>query len=138
MKLSEAVHEAVALAEKIRAYWDAELPKRHPGYPIIKPGEPTTPPPPEEGELRKLLSGLPEDDVYALALLMYVGRGDYERDDVSASLKEIRKTFDRPETAIAQMMQKAPLADYLRDGLDTLTRRGIDVDNLPTIARAAA
>ena len=48
MKLSETVKEVIALAEVIRNYWDTELPKRHPDYPFVHPGEDSGPPPPEE------------------------------------------------------------------------------------------
>ncbi len=52
MKLSETVSEVIALAEAIRNYWDAELPKRHPDYPFVHPGEDDGPPPPEEQKLK--------------------------------------------------------------------------------------
>ena len=69
MKLSETVSEVIALAEAIRNYWDAELPKRHPDYPFVHPGEDDGPPPPEEQKLKDLLASLPEDVIYKLALI---------------------------------------------------------------------
>jgi hypothetical protein len=61
MKLAETTEEVIALAQAVRDYWNAELPRRHPNYPIINPGEDSGPPPPEEKKLRNLLARLPED-----------------------------------------------------------------------------
>jgi hypothetical protein len=39
MKLSETARDVIALADAIRDYWAAELPKRHPNYPLVNPGK---------------------------------------------------------------------------------------------------
>jgi hypothetical protein len=67
MKFSETVNRVIGLATKIREYWDRELPKRHPNYPILNsPDDDDGPPPPEEAELREFLESLPSEDVYKL------------------------------------------------------------------------
>jgi hypothetical protein len=104
MKLSEAAKEVIALAEAIGRYWDAELPKRHPDYPFVRAGEDSGPPPPEEKQLKELLARLPADIVYQLALLMYLGRGDFGTDDLPGHYKAITETFPKPARATSQMI----------------------------------
>lgn len=87
-------------------------------------------PPPEEQKLRDLLASLPENIIYLLALIMYLGRGGFGTDDLAGQYEALQQTFERPERATAQMMAKAPLADYLTDGLAELEKSGIDVDDL--------
>ncbi len=130
MKLSEAAKEVIVLAEAIRTYWDTELPKRHPHYPFIHLGEDSGPPPPEEQKLKDLLASLPEDAIYKLALIMYLGRGDFGTDDLAGRYQALRETFGNPRWAASQMMGKTPLADYLTDGLAELRKAGIDMDQL--------
>ncbi len=130
MKLSETVKEVIALAEVIRNYWDTELPKRHPDYPFVHPGEDSGPPPPEEKKLKDLLTRLPEDVIYKLALIMALGREDFGTDDLADHFLEVKDAYGKPDWAIAEMMGKATLADYLTDGLAKLNKNGIDVDQL--------
>ncbi len=130
MKLSETAKQVIGLAEAIRNYWDTELPKRHPDYPLVHPGEDSGPPPPEQKKLDKLLASLPEDVIYKLALIMKIGRGDFGPDDLAGHYQALKETFVKPEWAASQMMEKAPLADYLTDGLTELKRNGINVDQL--------
>src|SRR5438094_974080 len=61
MKLSEVAEQVIRLGRAANDYWETELPKRHPDYPLVRPGEDSGPPPPEEAELRTLLNKLPED-----------------------------------------------------------------------------
>lgn len=130
MKLSETAKEVIALAEAIRNYWDAELPKRHPDYPLVHPGEDSGPPPPEEKKLRDFLASLPEEAIYQLALIMHLGRGDFGTDNLARHYEALKRTFGKSERAASQMMEKAPLAGYLADGLAELKKSGIDVDHL--------
>ncbi len=130
MTLSNTANEVIRLAERIREYWDVELPKRHPNYPIIDASEDSGPPPPEEAQLRKLLDGLPADTIYELILLMYLGRGDIDTRDLAGDLQQMRDTFPKPAHAISQMVGKVPLGEYLSDGLERLRNDGIDVDDL--------
>jgi hypothetical protein len=137
MKLSQAAQEVIAFAEAIRNYWDAELPKRHPDYPLVHAGEDSGSPPPEEKQLRDFFTSLPDDIIYKLALIMYLGRGDFGTDDLARHYEALKGTFEKPDRAAAQMMEKAALADYLMDGLDELKTNGIDVDHL-TFASVAS
>jgi hypothetical protein len=130
MKLSETAKEVIALADAIRTYWDAELPKRHRDYPFIHPGEDSGPPPPEEKRLKDLLAALPEDAVYQLALIASLGRGDFEPSDLARRYEEVKEAFGKPEEAALELREQAPLADYLADGLDVLRKSGLDVDHL--------
>jgi hypothetical protein len=130
MKLSEAVREAIRLGDASRAYWDRELPKRHPHYPMIRAGEDSGPPPPEDGQIQALLQSLPEDQLYSLVLLMYVGRGDFSADHLPAAYQTMKEAFPRKELAVAQMVGKGMLAEYLTDALEEIQKHHIDLDNL--------
>ena len=128
MKLSEAARRVIELAWKIRDYWDAELPKRHPDYPLVNPGEDDGPPPPEEAKLRGLLEGLPEDMLYKLFFLMRYGRGGAEPGDLAQAFRELKEEFPERDEVVEMMMFQAPLAAYLEDGLDRLRDLKIDPD----------
>jgi hypothetical protein len=131
MKLSEAVMKVIGLAKVIREYWETELPKRHPDYPVMNPGEQPLPPPPEEKKLAKLFASLPEDMVYQIGLLMYLGRGDFEVREIADYYNALKENFDSATALASQLTDKAPLADYLQDGLAELTKQAINVDSLP-------
>ena len=125
--IEELVRESL---NAIRTYWEAELPKRHPNYPLVHPGEESGPPPPEEKKLRQLLARLPADTVYKLLLIMSLGRGDFDTTDLGSRYEELKERFEKPEQAAAQMVAKPGLADYLADGLDELKKNDIDADTL--------
>lgn len=131
MRLSEATNRVIDLARKIREYYAAELPKRHPNYPVIGINEESAPPPPEEAELKEFFLALPKDLIYQLILIMYLGRGDFGTDDLPGYYQALKNAFGKTQDAISQMMDKAPLAEYLLDGLDELHKHKIDVDKLP-------
>jgi uncharacterized protein DUF3775 len=131
LKLSEAVEKVIALAKVIREYWETELPKRHPDYPVMNPGEQPLPPPPEEKKLAKLFASLPEDVVYQIGLLTYLGRGDFDVREIADYYKTLHENFDSATALASQLTDKAPLADYLQDGLAELRKHNIDVDRLP-------
>ena len=131
MTLSKAAERVIALARKVRAYYDAELPKWYPDYPFISPGQEGPPPPKEERELRNFPRSLPPETIYRLMLVMDLGREDFGADDLSGSYPALKQRFGKPEMAIAQMMAEAPLAAYLSDGLSELERHRIPVDDLP-------
>jgi hypothetical protein len=130
MKLSQTIAEVVALATAIQNYWNTELPKRHPHYPVVSLNEDSGPPPLEQAKLRNLLSSLPEEEIYALMLVMYVGRGDIGTDDLATHYEKLKERFPNPEWAISQMEGKAPLAEYLADGLAEFEKCGADVNQL--------
>jgi hypothetical protein len=128
MKLSEAVREIIRLGDASRAYWDRELPKRHPHYPVIRAGEGSAPPPPEDAQIQALLESLPEDQVFALLLLTYVGRGDFSADDLLPAYQAMKETFSTKDLAIAQMTETKALAEYLTDAMEEIQKRHIDLD----------
>lgn len=131
MKLSEAANRVIDLARKIREYYATELPKYHPHYPLIRFDEESAPPPPEEKELRDFLSALSDEVIDQLFLIMYLGRGDFGTDDLAGHYESLKSMFGEPKHAVSQMMDKAPLADYLLDGLEELRKHKINVDKMP-------
>ena len=124
MKLSKAVREIIRLGDVSRAYWDRELPRRHPHYPVIRAGEDSAPAPPEDAQIQALLKSLPEDQVYALRLLTYVGRGDYSADHLLPAYQTLKEILPSRDLAIAQ------LAEYLTDAMEEIQKRHIDLDRL--------
>jgi hypothetical protein len=132
MRLSEAANRVIELARKVHDYYATELAKRHPNYPLVGPDEETAPPPAEEKELRNFLSTLSAEMIYRLILIMYLGREYVGVDNLAGYYETMRSEFGGPEYAISEMMMNAaPLADDLQDGLDQLRKHGIDVDELP-------
>jgi hypothetical protein len=130
MKLSESAAKVIDLASAIRDYWNSELPKRHPNYPLVAPGEESGPPPPEEAELRSLLERLPDEDLYELILLTHLGRGGLATRDLATHYRELRETFRNRESAISQIEGRGSLAENLANGLAKLRKSGIDIDQL--------
>jgi hypothetical protein len=130
MKLSEAVREIIRLGDASRAYWDRELPRHHPHYPMVRAGEDSGPPPSEDAQIQELMKSLPEDQLYALILLMYVGRGDFSADHLPSAYQTMKDTFPSKDLAIAQMTGKGTLAEYLTDAMAEIQKRNIDLDIL--------
>ena len=89
------------------------------------------PPPPEEKKLARLLARLPEDMVYQIGLLMYLGRGDFDVREIADYYHALKDNFDSATALASQLTDKTPLADYLQDGLAELKRHAVNVDNLP-------
>lgn len=137
MKLSEAVRELICLGDASRAYWDRELPKRHPHYPIVRAGEDSGPPPPEEAQIEALLAVLPDDQLYALLLLTYMGRGAYSADHLLPAYQTMKEMFPSRDMAIAQMTEMIALAEDLTDALEEIRKRHIDLDSLKFASTAA-
>jgi hypothetical protein len=104
MALSDIVNEVIHLSRTAQEYWDRELPKRLANYPTVGEGEDPGPPPPEEARLEELLFGLPPDVVYNLALIMFLGRGDYSTDDLAGSYAAVQRYFEDPEQAVFRMI----------------------------------
>jgi hypothetical protein len=130
MNLSEAVNRVIDLAGKVRDYYEAELPKRHPNYPLVGPDDETTPPPPEEKELDDFLASLSDELIYQLILLMYLGRGGVSADDLAGFYEDLKGTSSDPQAA-ASLLNRAVLAEELSDGLEELRKHNINVDKLP-------
>jgi hypothetical protein len=130
MKLSEVVRDVIRLGDASRTYWDRELPRQHPRYPVIRAGETSPPPPPEDAQIQALLKSLPEDQLYALMLLTYVGRGDFSADHLLLAYQTIKEIFATIDLAIAQMAEDKSLAEYLTDAMEEIQKRHIDLDSL--------
>lgn len=128
MELSEITAEVVRLGDAIRAYWDRELPKHFPNYPEADPLDPGPPPPAEEAVLRQFLFALPADQLSAVLAVMYLGRGDDRPERFEHLLSLVRRTFPEPGEAVAQLLGKAALSEYVSDGLEALRRAGIELD----------
>jgi hypothetical protein len=131
MLFSDVVNKVIDLARKVRQYYDAELPKRHRNYPLVGADEETAPPPPEEEKLKEFLESLPEDMIYQLLLIMYLGRGDFDADDFGAQFETRKHTIGDPEYAASVLMLYVTvLADELSDGLDELRKHGISLERM--------
>jgi hypothetical protein len=138
MKLSEVVREVIRLGDASRAYWDKELPRHHPHYPVIRLGEDSAPPPPEDAQIRSILTSLPEDQLYALILLTYVGLGDFSADHLPHAYQTMKEMFPTRDQAIAQITGTKTLAEYLTDALEEIQRRHIDLDSLKFASTAVS
>jgi len=130
MKLSQVIRKVIRLGDASRAYWDRELPKHHPHYPVIRPEDRSAPPPPEDAQIQALLESLPEDQLYAVALLTYVGRGDLTADDLIPAYLTIKQILPNKELAIAQITGQKTLGEYLTDAVAEIQKRHIDLDNV--------
>jgi hypothetical protein len=88
--------------------------------------------------LLALLHSLQEDQVYALAVLMYVGRGDFSADHLQHAYQAIREALPKKELAIDQLTGEMTLAEYLTDALEEIQRRRIDLDGLNFLSTVSA
>jgi hypothetical protein len=77
MKLSTVVQKVIRPGDASRAYWDRELPRHHPHYPVIGAGEKSAPVPSEDVKIKALLTRIPESHLHTIMLHAYVGRGDF-------------------------------------------------------------
>lgn len=68
-----------------------------------------------EEEIEGLLEDLPEDELYEVLALAWIGRGTFEADDWDDALEAAAD--GEPEDAIAQLMDMPMLAAYLDAGL---------------------
>jgi hypothetical protein len=130
MKLATAMSKVRALAELIRDYWERELPKRHPHYPLVYDGEDDGPPPPEEKKLRQLLARLPGETLYKIALIMNVGGHAVPVSDLGGGYQQLQEEFENPSDLASFLTVRAQLADDLEEGVEMLESQHIDLDKL--------
>jgi Protein of unknown function (DUF3775) len=83
-------------------------------------------PRPAKAELKKYLMSLPDEIVFKLQTLMYFGRGDDP--DLHGFHKSLKEQTPTKGDAIRAMMEKAPLGEYLANGLRLASAHGIDVE----------
>jgi hypothetical protein len=131
MKLSDVASKVVDLGDKIRDYYEKELPKAFRNYPLVSPGETEPPPPPEEKKLRQFLSSLPDELLQQLIVIMQFGWLAFGPAELAERQEAMRAEFADREYAIARLMNEPTLALQLMEGLDELRKHNIDVDNLP-------
>lgn len=135
MNVSEAANRVIDLAGKVRDYYDTELPKRYPNYPLVDLADIETkdvPPPPEEKELRDFLTALPSETIYQLLLIMHFGHGGFGPKDLAANYESLKETIGDADEAVAEMMDlDATLAGELADGLEELRKHNINADKMP-------
>jgi hypothetical protein len=71
---------------------------------------------PADEELKALIDGLNEDEQCELVALVWVGRGDFARDEWARAVAQAR---EQRNTRTAEYLLGTPLlADYLDEGLD--------------------
>ena len=128
MTFSDTVKRVIDLTAAINDYWDEELPKRHPNYPLVEEGVDDGPPPPEEKELSDLLHALPPADVYRLAALMYLGRDRRPGTEWEAKAIKVADEWPNIQSLVRVMKGKGSLGYYLAEGRDALAAHGIDMD----------
>jgi hypothetical protein len=78
-----------------------------------------------------------KDQLYALILLMYVGRGDFSADHLLPAYQTMKEMFPSKDLAIAQMTENWTLAEYLTDAMEGMHKRKIDLDSLKFTSTAS-
>jgi hypothetical protein len=77
-----------------------------------------TPDNPTAQELRAAIDGLNIDEREELLALVWLGRGDYDAENWSEALRQVRQTQTSTETAY--LLGTPLLADYLEEGVSAL------------------
>lgn len=124
MNFLDTVHRVIDLARRTREYYDAELPKFHPDYPLVHESESEPPPPPTEAELREFLGTLPDDTLHRLIALGRVAWGKMIGNDFQALVDHQKRTYADRSQAIDHLMNKGGLEGELEDGLEDAATRG--------------
>src|SRR5688500_9727483 len=107
MPFSDTVKRVMDLAGAIQEFWDVELRKWHPKYPIVgDEGQYTGPPPPEEAELRDLLRSLPPADLYKLMALAELGWGPYPAATFPERWRNMARDHPDTEEAISDLIAR--------------------------------
>lgn len=134
MKVSEIVREVITLgkaANHARAAAGSED-----DSPIVASGSYTTTVKPRIAEERRLQESLDAQipqAIYLLMAIMYLGRGDFEANDLADQYADLSEEFGNAKWAARQMFGQLTLPEFLEKGLAKLDRAGIDVDKLPGI-----
>jgi hypothetical protein len=132
MNLSDAVNRVIELSDKVHDYYETELRKRYPSYPLVDLDEGNVPPPHEEQELRDFLSSLSDELIYQLTLIRDLHRGVVGRDDLAEAYETSKEMIGDRENAISELMYSVTaLADELSHALEEFREYKINVDKLP-------
>lgn len=133
MTFSEVVARVTELATAINAYWDTELRKVHPRYPIVNPDIPDPPPPPEEEELRRFLGARPAEEVHKLMAIYHLGVGRFKPADFPGPARP----DGLPELMTDEIIDEfatGDLSEFLLVGVHDLRAAGIDLNALESVA----
>lgn len=131
MKLSDAVNKVIDLAGKISNYYETELPKKYPNYPIVDLDEENFPPPPETKELNDFLATLTDETIYQLMLIASLGRDESDADNLAEEYEKLQKEWGTSGQEAFKLMNMASLAEELSYGLEKLRTHKIPVDKMP-------
>ncbi len=126
----DAVNRIIELANAIQAYWDRELPKAHPEYPLVHEGETSPPEPAEQKALQAFVNSLPEGQLHKALLTVRVGRADISVDNIIDGYAQLKQEFPDKDSAINRILDTTALGDYLSDGVERLKRESIDIDSV--------
>jgi len=131
MKLAEIVERVVALA---RAVDDLEQERRkaYPRFHAMTMAEFARLPKvtaAEKTELHGFVAGLPPATIYMLVMLMNLGRGVFDTEDLLASYIEVSDRCPRPKEAANYLLSK-PINQYPAGALRCLSKADIDVDRV--------
>jgi hypothetical protein len=132
MKLSTVVNKIIPLGQAISDYWERELPRWAPNYPLVNDADEDSrpPPPPEQKKLRELLESLPKDTIDKLLLVRSIGRRDYNPSKLEEECERLRDWYDNASEAIPDLAEDNTLGDDLADALVKLKKHKIDLDKL--------
>ena len=130
MKLSRVVGELIRLGDASHAYWDHELPKHHPHYPVVRAGEASVPPPPEDARFKRCSAALRTISSTPSHSLRTWARATFSADHLQTAFQTMKETLPNKELAIAQIMAEKSLAEYLTDAMEEIRNREIDLDHL--------
>jgi hypothetical protein len=108
MPFSRVIKQVIALGRQSALATDAELRRRHDRYPFVDPADGPDPSD-EKGPtaMERLLVGLPAEQVYALAFLMSLGRGQVEANVSATAAQHMRSVFGTAPAAAHRMAYRA-------------------------------
>ena len=125
MMLSENLPEIIALAKAADDHWEREFDKGG-TYPPEEGG----PLLPEQVRLKELLSSLPQEQLYALLTVAYLGRGNSKRvEELDAYRQRMVEQWAGARLP-SILVDTATLAGELADGLGKLAAKGMNIDSV--------
>ena len=131
MPFTDMLRRVIELSTAIREYWETELPKRHPNYPIVgTEGDDDGPPPPESADLQSLFQTLGVAEVSSLLAIIDLGRKRWKPAELTDRARTFAAKMSDTEPWISRLMDDYSLAENLQNGLDLLSRKGVDIDTL--------
>ncbi len=130
MPTIDALNRIIELANAIQSYWDRELPKAHPDYPLVKEGETSPPEPTQQKALQAFVNSLPEVQLHKALLAVRVGRGDISPDNIIDGYAQLKREFPNKDSAVGRILDTTALGDYLSDGVERLKRESVDIDSV--------